>query len=127
MFADGPLKIGRRYLLACGLQIMQQLSGINVLVSDARAILTYLTIDHLVQVYYFPHILTTDVGYEQKLALYISAGLALTYWVFSLIPVFCLDQMSRRKPLILGSIVCSICFLLVKPRSTIFVYMLTKK
>ncbi|KAJ5011661.1 general substrate transporter [Colletotrichum sp. SAR 10_99] len=74
--------------------IMQQLSGINVLV------------------YYFPHILTTDVGYEQKLALYISAGLAVTYWVFSLIPVFYLDQMSRRKPLIWGSLVCAICMLL---------------
>ncbi|KAF5009444.1 hypothetical protein FDECE_4326 [Fusarium decemcellulare] len=91
MFISGPLKIRRRYMLACGLQIMQQLSGINVLV------------------YYFPHILTTDVGYEQKLALYISAGLAVTYWVFSLIPVFCLDQMSRRKPLVWGSLVCAIC------------------
>ncbi|KAE8358133.1 general substrate transporter [Aspergillus caelatus] len=94
MFMSGPLKIRRRYMLACGLQIMQQLSGINVLV------------------YYFPHILTTDVGYEEKVSLYISAGLALTYWVFSLIPVICLDQMTRRQPLIWGSVVCSISFLL---------------
>ncbi|OJJ02059.1 hypothetical protein ASPVEDRAFT_132485 [Aspergillus versicolor CBS 583.65] len=95
VFTSGPLKIGRRYLLACGLQSMQQLSGINVLV------------------YYFPHILTTDVGFEEKPSLYISAGLALTYWVFSLIPVFCLDQMTRRQPLIWGSVICSISFLLV--------------
>ncbi|RAK93772.1 general substrate transporter [Aspergillus costaricaensis CBS 115574] len=95
VFASGPLKIGRRYLLACGLQIMQQLSGVNILV------------------YYFPHILTTDLAYADRTALYISASLALTYWVFSLIPVFSLDQMSRRKPLIWGSVICSLSFLLV--------------
>lgn len=35
-FINGPLKIRRRYLLAIGVQAMQQLSGINVLVCSQK-------------------------------------------------------------------------------------------
>ncbi|KAL8870827.1 MAG: hypothetical protein Q9174_003216 [Haloplaca sp. 1 TL-2023] len=82
IFKNGPLKIRRRFLLAIGLQAMQQLSGINVLV------------------YYAPHTLVFDVGLDQETSLQVGAGLADTYWVFSFITVFFLDQMGRRKPLI---------------------------
>lgn len=92
-FQSGPLKIRRRYLLAIGLQAMQQLSGINLLV------------------YYFPHILTTNLGMSTETALQLAAGLSVTYFVFSLIPLFWLDRMSRRKPLIGGAFVCALCFL----------------
>lgn len=94
IFKNGPLKIRRRYVLAIGAQAMQQLSGINVLV------------------YYAPHTLTTDVGLSYNTALHVGAGLADTYWVFSFISVFFLDQMGRRKPLIWGAFGCAICFLL---------------
>ncbi|CAM1500395.1 Fc.00g095570.m01.CDS01 [Cosmosporella sp. VM-42] len=93
-FASGPLKIRRRYMLAIGIQAMQQLSGINVLV------------------YYFPRILTTDLGLATETALQLAAGLAVTYFVSSLIPFFWLDRIGRRKPLILGAFGCSICFLI---------------
>ncbi|CAL5873626.1 uncharacterized protein PFLUO_LOCUS7907 [Penicillium psychrofluorescens] len=93
-FINGPLKIRRRYLLAIGVQAMQQLSGINVLV------------------YYFPRTLTTDLGMGEKVSLQIAAGLSCTYWVFSLIPLMWLDKMSRRKPLILGALGCAFCFLI---------------
>ncbi|KAL1845063.1 hypothetical protein VTK73DRAFT_1207 [Phialemonium thermophilum] len=92
-FVGGPLKIRRRYLLAIGVQAMQQLSGINVLV------------------YYFPHILTADLGFSREFSLQLAAGLSVTYFVFSLTPVFFLDRMSRRKPLIIGAFGCAICFL----------------
>lgn len=78
-----------------GLQAMQQLSGINVLV------------------YYMPHTLTTDVGMDYRTSLHVGAGLANTYWVFSFIGVFWLDRMGRRQPLIWGAVVCGLCFLLV--------------
>jgi hypothetical protein len=35
-FINGPLKIRRRYMLAIGVQAMQQLSGINVLVCPQK-------------------------------------------------------------------------------------------
>lgn len=105
VFKNGPLKIRRRYLLAIGAQAMQQLSGINVLV------------------YYLPHTLTTDVGFSYETALQVGAGVADTYWVFSFIGVFFLDQMGRRKPLIWGAIGCGICFLLVGlPFSRLFTF-----
>ncbi|CAK7200341.1 hypothetical protein SEUCBS139899_003032 [Sporothrix eucalyptigena] len=93
-FQSGPLKIRRRYMLAIGLQAMQQLAGINLLV------------------YYFPHILTTNLGMSTETALQLAAGLSVTYFVFSLIPLFWLDRMSRRKPLIGGAFVCALCFLI---------------
>ncbi|KAL6242282.1 hypothetical protein RBB50_010830 [Rhinocladiella similis] len=93
-FRSGPLKIRRRYLLAVGVQVMQQLSGINLLV------------------YYFPHILTVDLGRSHEFALQLAAGLAVTYWVFSFIPWIWLDRISRRKPLVIGAFVCSLCFLI---------------
>ncbi|OIW31918.1 putative Myo-inositol transporter 1 [Coniochaeta ligniaria NRRL 30616] len=92
-FVNGPLKIRRRYMLAIGVQCMQQLSGINVLV------------------YYFPRILTTDLGMGHATALHLGAGLGVTYWVFSFVPWIWLDRISRRKPLILGALGCSLCFL----------------
>ncbi|OQV09483.1 hypothetical protein CLAIMM_13601 [Cladophialophora immunda] len=93
IFQNGPLKIRRRYILVIGIQAMQQLSGINVLV------------------YYAPHTLTTDMGFSYKEALYVAAGIAVTYWVFSFSQVFFLDQMGRRRPLIVGAVLQAVCFL----------------
>ncbi|KAL4896720.1 general substrate transporter [Aspergillus ambiguus] len=92
-FKNGPLKIRHRFLLAIGLQAMQQLSGINVLV------------------YYAPHTLTTDVGMDYMPSLHVGAGLGLTYWVFSFIGIYCIDKIGRRPPLIWGALACAICFL----------------
>ncbi|KAL1988465.1 hypothetical protein VTN96DRAFT_9520 [Rasamsonia emersonii] len=94
VFKNGPLKIRRRFLLVIALQAMQQLSGINVLV------------------YYAPHTLTTDIGFSYETALQFGAGLGDTYWLFSFIPVFFLDDMGRRKPLIWRAVVCAFCFLI---------------
>jgi MFS family permease len=57
--------------------------------------------------------LTTDVGFSYETALQVSAGIADTYWVFSFVGVFFLDQMGRRKPLIWGAVLCALCFLMV--------------
>ncbi|KJR81422.1 sugar transporter [Sporothrix schenckii 1099-18] len=93
-FQSGPLKIRRRYMLAFGLQAAQQLSGVNILI------------------YYFPHILTTNLGMATETALQLAAGLSVSYFVFSLVPLFWLDRMSRRKPLVGGAFVCALCFLM---------------
>lgn len=102
IFKNGPLKIRRRYILAIAAQAMQQLSGINVLV------------------YYLPHTLTTNVGFNYETSLQVGAGVADTYWVFSFIGVFFLDQMGRRKPLIWGAFACGICFLMVGSKTSQF-------
>ena len=90
IFKNGPLKIRRRFMLAIGLQAMQQLSGINVLT------------------YYAPHALVFDVSLDQETSLQVGAGLADTYWVFSFVTVFFLDQTGRRKPLMWGAIGCGL-------------------
>ncbi|CAH0033265.1 unnamed protein product [Clonostachys rhizophaga] len=92
-FKSGPMKIRRRFLLAIGLQAMQQLSGINVLV------------------FYAPHTMTTDIGWDYETALQISAGLGLTYWVFSFVGIAYIDKLGRRPPLIWSSVGCALCFL----------------
>ncbi|KAL4876040.1 general substrate transporter [Aspergillus karnatakaensis] len=92
-FKDGPLKIRHRFMLAIGLQAMQQLSGINLLV------------------FYAPHTLTTDIGMDYGPSLHVGAGLGLTYWVFSFFGIFYLDKMGRRPPLVYGALGCAICFL----------------
>ncbi|KAI1629076.1 hypothetical protein EDD37DRAFT_36276 [Exophiala viscosa] len=93
VFTNGPLKIRRRYIMVIGIQAMQQLAGINVLV------------------YYAPHTLTTDMGFGAREALYVGAGIAVTYWLFSFSQVFFLDQMGRRRPLIVGGFLQALCFL----------------
>lgn len=94
VFTSGPLKIRRRFLLAIGLQCMQQISGINVMV------------------YYFPRTLETTTGFQHLTSLYLGAALAITYWVASFIPCIFLDRMFRRWPLIWGAFICGICFMI---------------
>jgi hypothetical protein len=101
VFRNGPLKIRRRYLLVIGIQAMQQLSGINVLV------------------FYAPHTLRTTLNFGYRESLQFGAGIADTYWVFSFIAVFFLDQMGRRRPLIVGAIIQAICFLAVSTTSLV--------
>lgn len=72
---------------------MQQLSGINVLV------------------FYAPRTITTDIGWDYRTALHISAGIALSYWVFSFVGIAFIDKWGRRPPLIWSSLVCAGCFL----------------
>lgn len=69
--------------------------------------------------YYFPHILTVDLGRSHEVALQLAAGLAVTYWVFSFIPWIWLDRISRRKPLFLGAFACAFCFLIVSEEASL--------
>lgn len=101
VFQNGPLKIRRRYIMVIGIQAMQQLAGINILV------------------YYAPHTLTNDMGFSAREALYVGAGISVTYWVFSFSQVFFLDQMGRRRPLIVGGLLQAVCFLCVSIPSKI--------
>jgi MFS family permease len=101
VFRNGPLKIRRRYILVIGIQAMQQLSGINVLV------------------FYAPHTLRTTLNFGYRESLQFGAGIADTYWVFSFIAVFFLDQMGRRRPLIIGAVIQAICFLAVSTISLV--------
>lgn len=94
IFRSSPLLNRRRIILAIGTQAMQQLAGINVLV------------------YYSPTVTETYMGYGHQDALYISAGISITYYVGSFIPCFFLDSISRRWSLITGSFVCFLCFLI---------------
>jgi sugar porter (SP) family MFS transporter len=94
IFKSSPLLIRRRIVLAIGTQAMQQCSGINILV------------------YYAPTVIENYMGYGHQDALYIAAGISVTYYVGSFIPCFFLDQMSRRWSILSGSLVCGLCFLI---------------
>jgi hypothetical protein len=60
-----------------------------------------------------PHTLTADMGFGAKEPLYVGAGIAVTYWVFSFSQVFFPDQIGRRRPLIVGEFLQALSFLCV--------------
>ncbi|KAF5365193.1 hypothetical protein D9758_005320 [Tetrapyrgos nigripes] len=77
------VQTGRRVLLAWGMQCMNQIGGINLVV------------------YYLPTALTDNVGLSRQMALILGGCINIMFPIGSLIPSFFLDQMGRRKPMMI--------------------------
>jgi MFS family permease len=82
MFNDGHQKFRYRTLLSIGGQFMQQLSGINLIT------------------YYAPVIFEQSVGIEHSTALLLAGFNGIAYFLSSLIPIWILDRLGRRKLMI---------------------------
>lgn len=80
------VQTGRRVLLAYGMQFMNQMGGINLVV------------------YYVPSALENNVGLTRNLSLLIGGAVQCMFFVGSLVPTFFLDQMGRRRPMMWGSL-----------------------
>ncbi|KAG9671733.1 putative MFS sugar transporter, partial [Aureobasidium melanogenum] len=79
------VQTGRRVLLAYGMQFMNQIGGINLVV------------------YYVPTALETNVGLSHNLSLLIGGFVQCCFFIGSLVPTFFLDRMGRRRPMMWGS------------------------
>ncbi|KAL2159339.1 hypothetical protein VTH06DRAFT_2342 [Thermothelomyces fergusii] len=79
LFKNGPQKFFYRTLLGIGGQFMQQLSGINLIS------------------YYAPVIFEESVGMPHNLALLLAGFSGVAYFISSLIPIWTIDRLGRRK------------------------------
>jgi len=85
LFKRDEVQTGRRVLLAYGMQFMNQMGGINLVV------------------YFAPSALRENVHLSPNLSLLIGGAIECMFFVGSLVPTFFLDRMGRRKPMIWGS------------------------
>ncbi|KAG7098061.1 hypothetical protein E1B28_000035 [Marasmius oreades] len=85
------VQTGRRVLLAWGMQFMNQVGGINLIV------------------YYLPTALTLNVGLSRGLSLILSGCINIMFPLGSLIPTFFLDQLGRRGPMMWCSFLLAVC------------------
>ncbi|TVY51039.1 Sugar transporter STL1 [Lachnellula cervina] len=79
LFKNGPQRFLHRTLLGIGGQFMQQLSGINLIT------------------YYAPVIFEESVGLSHSLSLLLSGFNGVAYFISSLIPIWTIDRLGRRK------------------------------
>ncbi|KAH0353887.1 putative MFS sugar transporter, partial [Aureobasidium melanogenum] len=89
------VQTGRRVLLAYGMQFMNQIGGINLVV------------------YYVPTALEFNVGLSHNLALLIGGFVQTMFFFGSLVPTFLLDRMGRRRPMMWGSFGLAISMMLI--------------
>ncbi|OBT85653.1 hypothetical protein VE02_05802 [Pseudogymnoascus sp. 03VT05] len=79
LLKNGPQKFRHRVLLGIGGQFMQQLSGINLIT------------------YYAPVIFENSVKLSHNLALLLAGFNGVAYFFSSLIPIWIIDRLGRRK------------------------------
>ncbi|GAB1216113.1 hypothetical protein ATERTT37_005318 [Aspergillus terreus] len=107
IFKKDELHTGRRVLLAYGLQFMNQMGGVNVIVS------------------YVTTVLEVNVGMDKQLSLLLGGAIQVMFVIDLLItrnytnepgsfyPTFYSDRLGRRKPMIWGSIGLFVCMLMI--------------
>lgn len=79
LLKNGPQKFFYRTMLGVGGQFMQQLSGVNLIT------------------YYAPVIFEQSVGISHDLALLLAGFNGVAYFLSSLIPIWVIDRLGRRK------------------------------
>ncbi|KAI5801204.1 sugar transporter [Geopyxis carbonaria] len=89
------VQTGRRVLLAYGMQFMNQVGGINLVV------------------YFVPTVLETNVGLTRNLSLLLGGVIQCMFVIGSLVPSFFLDRIGRRRPMMWGSLGLGISMLLI--------------
>lgn len=79
LFKNGDQKFFFRTMLGVGGQFMQQLSGINLIT------------------YYAPSIFQESVGLSHNLSLLLAGFNGIAYFISSLVPIWIIDRLGRRK------------------------------
>ncbi|KXT08015.1 hypothetical protein AC579_2531 [Pseudocercospora musae] len=95
IFKRDDVQTGRRVLLAWGMQFMNQMGGINLVV------------------YFVPSALQQNVGLTRNLSLLIGGAVQCMFFVGSLVPTFFLDQMGRRRPMMWGSLGLAVSMMMI--------------
>lgn len=86
IFKRDEVQTGRRVALAYGMQFMNQMGGINLVV------------------YYVTSVLENNVGLERNLSLILGGCINTMFVIGSLVPTFFLDRLGRRRPMMAGSL-----------------------
>ncbi|KAF2755346.1 general substrate transporter [Pseudovirgaria hyperparasitica] len=95
LFKRDHVQTGRRVFLAYGMQFMNQMGGINLVV------------------YYIISVLQNNVRLDRNLALILGGCINAMFFFGSLVPTFFLDRMGRRKPMMWGSFGLGISMMLI--------------
>ncbi|KAJ5622204.1 general substrate transporter [Penicillium herquei] len=95
IFRNDEIKTGQRVLLAWGMQLMNQVGGINMIV------------------YYIPTVLQDNVGLTGKLPSILGGCIEVMFMIGSLLPAFMLDRMGRRRTMMIGSFGLGVCMLMI--------------
>ncbi|VUC36527.1 unnamed protein product [Clonostachys rosea] len=96
LFKKDRVQTGKRVALAYGMQFMNQMGGINLVV------------------YYMPTVLQRNVGLSHDMSVLLSATrINLMFLLGSLIPAFLADRIGRRTPMIVGSLGCGIAMMCI--------------
>lgn len=95
IFKKDKVKTRNRVLLAWGMQFMNQVGGINLVV------------------YYIPSVLVENVGMTPTLAQILGGCINTMFIVGSILPSLALDRMGRRKTMMLGSFGLGVCMLMI--------------
>ncbi|CAG8366240.1 unnamed protein product [Penicillium salamii] len=85
IFKRDEVQTGKRVLLAYGMQFMNQMGGINLVV------------------YYVTSVLEYNVGLSRKLSLLLGGVIQIMFVIGSFYPTFFSDRFGRRKPMMWGS------------------------
>ncbi|KAL4931175.1 transcription factor TFIIIB subunit BRF1 [Aspergillus undulatus] len=85
------IQTGRRVLLAYGLQFINQMGGVNIIVV----------------------MLETNVGLDSKTSLLLGCVIQVMFVIGSFYPTFYSDRLGRKKPMIWGSFGLFICMLMI--------------
>lgn len=95
LFKRDEVQTGRRVLLAYGMQFMNQIGGINLVV------------------YFVPSALQYNVGLTHNLSQLIGGFVQTMFFFGSLIPTFFLDRLGRRNPMMWGSFGLAISMMMI--------------
>ncbi|OJJ39405.1 hypothetical protein ASPWEDRAFT_25241 [Aspergillus wentii DTO 134E9] len=95
IFKKDEVQTGKRVLLAYGIQFMNQMGGINLVV------------------YYVTSVLEYNVGLGRKLSLLLGGVIQVMFVIGSLYPTFFSDRFGRRKPMMWGSFGLFICMMMI--------------
>lgn len=95
LFRRDEVQTGRRVLLAYGMQFMNQMGGINLVV------------------YYITSVLQNNVGLTRNLSLLLGGVINAMFFIGSIFPTIFLDRYGRRKPMMWGSFGLGVCMLLI--------------
>ncbi|KAL9581829.1 MAG: hypothetical protein Q9212_003663 [Teloschistes hypoglaucus] len=89
------VQTGRRVMLAYGMQFMNQMGGINLVV------------------YYVTSVLEDNVGLPRNLSLILGGCINTMFVIGSLVPTLLLDRLGRRRPMMFGSLGLAISMMMI--------------
>ncbi|CAM1502720.1 Fc.00g074960.m01.CDS01 [Cosmosporella sp. VM-42] len=94
-FRNDRVKTGSRVFMAWGMQFMNQVCGINLVV------------------YYIPSVLVQNVGISAHLAQILGGCIQIMFMVGAVLPALALDRMGRRNTMMAGTAGLGFCMMMV--------------